>query len=48
MIGYLHQKELSEKKFIPNPFIKKEGALIYGTGDVAKHNSDGNIYVNKD
>jgi acyl-coenzyme A synthetase/AMP-(fatty) acid ligase/acyl carrier protein len=41
--GYLDQPELSREKFISNPFIKKPGARLYKTGDLARYHADGNI-----
>ena len=39
--GYLNQVELTNEKFIPNPFIP--GELMYRTGDLARWLPDGNI-----
>ncbi|REG90461.1 non-ribosomal peptide synthetase, partial [Flavobacterium aquicola] len=39
--GYLNQEELTNDKFIVNPF--KEGERIYKTGDLARWLPDGNI-----
>ncbi|MGN7708394.1 amino acid adenylation domain-containing protein [Chryseobacterium sp. 22543] len=39
--GYLNNKELTDSKFIPNPFNEKE--KLYRTGDLAKWKPDGNI-----
>ncbi|MDJ0580940.1 amino acid adenylation domain-containing protein [Crocosphaera sp.] len=39
--GYLNQPELTEAKFIPNPF--DEDTLLYKTGDLCRHLEDGNI-----
>ena len=39
--GYLNKKELTEEKFIANPF--KEGTRIYKTGDLGRWLPDGNI-----
>lgn len=39
--GYLNNKELTDSKFIPNPFNEKE--KLYHTGDLAKWKPDGNI-----
>ena len=33
--GYLNQPELSAEKFVPNPFSKIPGAMVYRTGDRA-------------
>ena len=39
--GYLNQKELTEERFINNPFVKDE--VMYKTGDIARYLPDGNI-----
>jgi amino acid adenylation domain-containing protein/non-ribosomal peptide synthase protein (TIGR01720 family) len=39
--GYLNRPELTEEKFIENPFIK--GRKMYKTGDLAKYLKDGSI-----
>jgi len=41
--GYLNRKELTEEKFIPDPFSKTPGARLYKTGDLAKFLTDGSI-----
>ncbi|MEG4288204.1 amino acid adenylation domain-containing protein [Microcoleus sp. C2C3] len=41
--GYLNRPELTEAKFIPNPFSQEEGARLYKTGDLARYLADGNI-----
>jgi amino acid adenylation domain-containing protein len=41
--GYLHRKELTAEKFIPNPFSDQADARLYRTGDQARYRSDGNI-----
>ncbi len=51
--GYLNRPELTEEKFIPNPFDKAKGkrqkakgmgsARLYKTGDLARYLPDGNI-----
>jgi amino acid adenylation domain-containing protein len=38
--GYFKDPSLTEAKFIPNPF---SNGLIYRTGDLVKHQGDGNI-----
>ncbi|MCK4934332.1 MAG: amino acid adenylation domain-containing protein, partial [Simkaniaceae bacterium] len=38
--GYLHQKELTAEKFIPNPYGK---GVLYRTGDLVRYLQDGNI-----
>ncbi|MBD2435880.1 non-ribosomal peptide synthetase [Nostoc sp. FACHB-110] len=39
--GYWHQPELTQEKFIANPFTP--GQLLYKTGDLARYRDDGNI-----
>lgn len=39
--GYLNKKELTDEKFVNNPFV--QGAKMYDTGDLAKWLPDGNI-----
>jgi aspartate racemase len=42
--GYLNCPELTDKKFIPHPFMDAEqGARLYATGDLARYLPDGNI-----
>jgi len=41
--GYLNRPELTEKKFILNPFDATGGSRLYRTGDIARHRADGVI-----
>ncbi|GAX45459.1 amino acid adenylation domain-containing protein [Tolypothrix sp. NIES-4075] len=41
--GYLNRPELTQEKFIPNPFEKAEGSRLYKTGDLARYLPDGTI-----
>jgi amino acid adenylation domain-containing protein/thioester reductase-like protein len=41
--GYLNQSELTEDRFIANPFSKEPGARLYRTGDLVRFNTDGNL-----
>lgn len=41
--GYLNRPELTEDKFIPNPFSHQKGARLYKTGDLARYLSDRSI-----
>ena len=41
--GYLNRPELTEEKFIPDPFSAKEGARMYRTGDLGRWRADGVI-----
>ena len=41
--GYLDRQDLSDEKFIPNPFSVDRQDRLYRTGDVARYLSDGNI-----
>ena len=39
--GYLYKPEMTEERFVPNPFIP--GQRMYRTGDLGKYMADGNI-----
>ncbi len=41
--GYHNQPQLTEKRFIANPFRDDPGARLYKTGDLACYMADGNI-----
>ncbi len=41
--GYLNQPELTEEKFVPDPFSQIPGERLYRTGDVTRYLPDGNI-----
>jgi len=41
--GYLHRRDLTQQKFIPNPFDEKGNSRLYKTGDLARYLADGNI-----
>ncbi|MCX7922786.1 MAG: amino acid adenylation domain-containing protein [Clostridia bacterium] len=41
--GYLNRPELTQEKFIPDPFLQKEGARLYRTGDLVKFTPDGSL-----
>jgi len=41
--GYLNRRELTEEKFIANPFDQKPDSRLYKTGDLARYLQDGNI-----
>lgn len=41
--GYLHRPELTDERFIANPFSRQSGQRIYWTGDMAKYREDGVI-----
>ncbi len=41
--GYLNRPELTNERFIPNPFSDEPGARLYKTGDLARYLPDGNI-----
>ena len=43
--GYLNRPELTDEKFIPNPFSNEPGARLYKTGDLGRLLSDGNIEI---
>lgn len=41
--GYLNRPELTEEKFVPDPFRNEPGACLYKTGDLARYLPDGNV-----
>ena len=41
--GYLNRPELTEKKFVKNPFSEEPDSRLYRTGDKARYLPDGNI-----
>ncbi|MBD2194868.1 MULTISPECIES: non-ribosomal peptide synthetase [Calothrix] len=41
--GYLNRPELTQEKFIPNPFAQAGGSKLYKTGDLARYLPDGTI-----
>lgn len=42
-LGYLNRPELSADRFVPDPFIGRDGATMYRSGDLARWNADGEI-----
>lgn len=42
-LGYLNQPDLSNEKFIPDPFWQGGGGRMYRTGDLARYAADGAI-----
>jgi len=41
--GYLNRPDLTQERFIPNPFSPETGSRLYKTGDLARYQADGNI-----
>jgi hypothetical protein len=41
--GYFRRPELTEEKFIADPFSGKSGARLYKTGDLARYLADGSV-----
>ncbi len=41
--GYFHRPELTQERFIPNPFSSDASARLYKTGDLARYRPDGTI-----
>ncbi|MHC5733075.1 MAG: hypothetical protein ACYTXY_55405, partial [Nostoc sp.] len=41
--GYLNRTELTQQRFIPNPFSTDRHSRLYKTGDLARYLPDGNI-----
>ncbi|MBV6325855.1 AMP-binding protein, partial [Duganella sp. HSC-15S17] len=42
-LGYLNLPEMTEERFVPDPFAGVAGATMYKTGDLARHLADGNL-----
>jgi amino acid adenylation domain-containing protein len=41
--GYLNNADLTQQKFISNPYSKETHSLMYATGDLVKYLPDGNV-----
>lgn len=41
--GYVNSPELTAKKFVPDPFVRRPGARLYRTGDLARWLPNGEI-----
>jgi amino acid adenylation domain-containing protein len=41
--GYYRRPELTEQRFVPDPFSTARGATLYRTGDLARYQPDGTI-----
>jgi amino acid adenylation domain-containing protein len=41
--GYLNRADLTQERFIPNPFSNDPTARLYRTGDSVRYRSDGNL-----
>ncbi|MBD2245040.1 non-ribosomal peptide synthetase [Nostoc sp. FACHB-888] len=41
--GYINQPELTNERFIRNPFSSETDARLYKTGDLGRYQSDGNL-----
>ncbi|OXB23750.1 hypothetical protein B0A80_09825 [Flavobacterium tructae] len=41
--GYLNREDLTQEKFIANPFVAGKSAVLYRTGDLVRRNSLGEI-----
>jgi amino acid adenylation domain-containing protein len=42
-LGYLNRPELTQQKFVPDPFDSTDSALMYRTGDRVRRRADGQI-----
>ena len=42
-LGYLHRPDLTEQRFIPDPFSDRPGARMYKTGDVVRLLQNGDL-----
>src|SRR6266850_3384744 len=41
--GYLNRPDLTAERFIPNPYGEEAGGRLYKTGDLGRHQRDGDI-----
>jgi len=41
--GYLNRPELTQERFLPDPFSGRVGACLYRTGDLARYRADGTL-----
>ncbi|MEJ0005621.1 MAG: hypothetical protein WDM77_04365 [Steroidobacteraceae bacterium] len=41
--GYLNRPELTEQKFVPNPFAPQDGTRLYRSGDLGRYHLDGDL-----
>ena len=41
--GYLNDLQLTDTKFVPNPFSKLSGSRLYRTGDIVRYRFDSNL-----
>lgn len=41
--GYLNRPDLSEERFVPNPFARTPGERLYRTGDIVRYRMDGSL-----
>jgi amino acid adenylation domain-containing protein len=46
-LGYLNRPELTQERFIPDPFSARPGATMYKTGDLASFRDDGRIVYHR-
>ncbi|MDZ8221786.1 amino acid adenylation domain-containing protein [Nostoc sp. ChiVER01] len=42
-LGYLNRSELTQERFISNPFSQEPNAQLYRTGDLVRYRADGNL-----
>jgi amino acid adenylation domain-containing protein len=42
-IGYLNRADLTQEKFVPNPFVAATAERLYRTGDLVRYRADGNL-----
>jgi amino acid adenylation domain-containing protein len=41
--GYFEREQMTQEKFVPDPFDSRPGARMYRTGDLARFKPDGNV-----
>ena len=41
--GYFRRPDLTQERFVPNPFSKDPKARLYKTGDLVRYETDGTV-----
>jgi amino acid adenylation domain-containing protein len=45
--GYLNRPDLTQERFVPDPFSSRPGAKLYRTGDLARFDAEGRLYFER-